>query len=431
MAKNPKVTIYNGGFAVVRLVEEIDVDKEGVHTLEGVASEIDTTSVKVRGLDGRVEVVEQNYKYDLVAGDKLLERCVGKNIEATRNIGNGEELLEGMLLSYSGGKVIVDTDRGLQVFTPTGFTLPEDATEGLILRPTLEWQLRTENAGVQSLEVSYLTNGIRWEADYVVALSADESEMGLQGWVNITNNSGQTFEAADVKLVAGEVKRAQQKQAMRAMALESFADDGSGAFQEEQLADYHMYKLQRPATIADKEQKQIGLLSGEGIGVTKRYELNRALKVAVYLSFENSADNNLGQPLPAGRIRFFKPDSDDLLQFIGEANIKNTPNGETVKDLHIGNAFDIVAETRVTQQARTNTYAESTVEYIVSNHKSEEVTVEVPFNVGANTKISLVNQLGPGVELTTPSANETVVEVTIPANSKQTFEVFTRQVYTR
>jgi len=197
-------------------------------------------------------------------------------------------------------------------------------------------------------------------------------------------------------------------------------------FEEEQLSDYHLYSLGRTTTINDKEQKQIGLLTAEEIKVDKKYEYIGGGKVGVYLSFENSEKNNLGQPLPEGKIKFFKPDSSNQLQFLGESNIRNIPVNEKVKDLYIGNAFDIVVKEKIIEQSTDRNVYEITTEYTISNRKEESVSVDIPFFMGPNATIKLLD-FNMGVGLLTPSADRNIIQAFVEANSSKVFKVYYRQ----
>ncbi len=430
--KQPRVTVYNGGFAVVGLVKEMDVKNAGLnnYSLEGVATQIDESSVKLKGLDGRVKVLEQNFENDLVGSGALLEKCVGENIEVYKQKGTTEEKVEGTLLAYEGGQVVLQTGRGLEVFKQSGFNLPQKVREGLKLKPTLEWKLNTAKAGPQNVELSYITSGMSWEANYVVALSSDEKSMDLQAWVDINNQSGQKFENAKVKLVAGEVKRVREAMPMRAMyAMDEGLESAGGAsnrFSEEQLADYHMFTLDGETSISNKSSKQIGLLTGDDISVTKTYRADQGGKVGVYMSFENSEENNLGKPLPAGKVKFFKPDSEGQPQYIGEAKVDNVSVGEEVKDLHIGNAFDIKLEQTVLQDEHDRNISQRLVQYDVSNGKKEDLTVEIPIAAqGSDTTVQLP-EMYKNVSLEQKSAHEYIAKVDLGAESKHSFKVYTK-----
>ena len=433
---NPKVTIYNGGFGVVRLVKEIDCPNKGVNAprIEDIASQIDTTSVRIKGIDSDIAVLEQNYKYDLVNLEKLMQRCVGEEIKANYTVGSEDKLIEGKLLSYFGNQVLIETgnegEKEIEVFQASKLNLRGIVGKDLVLKPTLEWLIATDKPGKQNVELSYITNGMKWEADYVAVLAADsDDKMDLQGWVDIVNNSGQKFEDANLKLIAGDVRRETNQYAGRGRQMKAMAmslDAEAAGFEEEQLFDYHMYELQRPATIADKEQKQIGLMKAEDIDADKRYVFN-GNKVGIYMGFRNSKENNLGDPLPAGRIRFFKPDSSGTLQYIGESRIDHTTKNEDVKDLYLGNAFDIAVDTRITHQNRMANVHDSEVEYKVKNRKDEDITLEIPVHMGANRTMELRGDVS-DVNVVEDSALMYTVHATVKPDAEKIVRVYTRHV---
>ncbi|MDD5112367.1 MAG: hypothetical protein PHG85_07475, partial [Candidatus Altiarchaeota archaeon] len=198
---NLEVTVYNTNLGVVKDVVYLPLGEgDNWHRLEGVASAIDPTSVKLRSLDGSFEVLEQNYQYDLVSKQKILQKYIGERIRGFLVIGDNKEPVEGELLSSSGNEMIIRTaDGGVQIATIDNLMLPS-LPEGLITKPTLEWLIQSTMAGNKSAELSYMTSGMSWSADYVMVANSDDTKMDLNGWVSITNNAGATFENANLKL---------------------------------------------------------------------------------------------------------------------------------------------------------------------------------------------------------------------------------------
>ena len=396
------VTIYNDGRGLVREERNIDLTS-GANEVRfmDVASQIQAPTVRVAPLEGApFHVLEQNYEYDLLSPAKLLDKFVGQTLTLVQqkmaNNSTVEESVEGKLLSNNagtvweiGGKIVVNPAYTRLVFP--------HVPENLIARPTLVWQIGAPTAGKRKIEASYITGGMQWSADYVLSLDPAEERAGLQGWVTINNNSGASYQDARLKLVAGDVYRAEpppQFLGLRAQA-DMPAAAGANAFQEESLFEYHLYTLERPSTIRNAQTKQIQLLQAEGIRIVKDYVLNGGTqyfqsvwsgpaskeKIAVFVSFKNSeATPGLGQPLPKGIVRVFKKDRSGSPQLIGEDNIDHTPRNEDVR-LELGNAFDIVAERRQTDFRHlttrpANTY-ESAHEIKIRNQKDTPVTVRV------------------------------------------------------
>lgn len=390
-----EVTVYNSNLGVVKEVRTKYLFT-GLNDVlyTGVASQIDPTSVRLSALDGGVRVLEQNYEYDLVSKEKILEKYVDKNITGYQIYGDKKQLVEGTLLSYSGGQVVLRThDGGLKIISLSEFDLPE-LPEGLITKPTLHWMVQADESDNKSLELSYMTSGMTWRADYVTIVNDLDTQLDLTGWVTVTNNAGTTFKDAALKLVAGDVNRVYESKS-RTMAAGYAMDAMEKAapqFAEESLFEYHLYDLQRPTTLKDKEQKQIELLAGNDVAVEKEfvyenYRWNTGnTKINVMLNFDNTKENSLGLPMPKGRVRVFKEDSKGKLQFIGEDSIDHTPKDETLRIL-MGNAFDILGERKQMDYNLLPGWYEYQWEATLKNHKDEDIVVTVLENTGGDWSI--------------------------------------------
>ncbi|MCD6282550.1 DUF4139 domain-containing protein [bacterium] len=381
------LTVYNQNLALVKEVRTFSFE-EGLNflTLTGVPSAIDTTSVHFKPLQGEVELLEQNYDYDLVSRNKLLQKYIGQTITVVDENGEAKQVV---LLSVADG-IVVDYKGKILLNPPGSLELPS-LPGGLLLRPTLEWQVFSPRAFTTSGEVSYLSSGLSWSADYVAMLSDSEKLADLEGWVTMTNNSGASYENAKLKLVAGEIHRARppMKAAGRMLEEAAMVADGAG-FAEESFFEYHLYTLQRRTTIKDRQEKQISLLTGNNIPVTKIYTYDpdwRGDNVEVRIEFKNSEQNGIGIPLPAGRVRVFKRDSEGMAQLVGEDNIGHTPKDEMVR-LLLGNAFDIKGEKTQTDYLDKHRGYQASYEVLLRNHKDESVFVLVPHHIGyANWKV--------------------------------------------
>lgn len=390
--KSLHITIYNQNFGLVKDVRQLNLPR-GIQNVwfEGVAVQIDPTSVSIRSLDApdKLSVLEQNFEFDLISPAKLMYKYLGQTVELVRTIEDREETVEAKLIGTDGGYVY-EIDGKIAINPPGRVVLPS-LPKGLISKPSLVWLL-DNGRDKHTVEATYLTNGINWKADYVAVLSKDDMLVDVSGWVTIDNQSGVTYENATLKLVAGDVNRLQPERQMPRMAMEATMTNGGRQFKEETFFEYHLYTLGRPATVKDRQTKQIGLLEASGIGVEKtfvyasngHYYLSRmggpdtGTKVGVYMSFDNSEKNNLGMPLPKGVVRMYKKDKDGSLQFVGEDRIDHTPEDERIR-LRMGNAFDIVAERVQTDYkvlASGHLY-ESSYKVTIRNHKDEDVTVQV------------------------------------------------------
>lgn len=390
------ITIYNGNLGLVKDIRKIQLPS-GIHDLRfmDVAAKINPTTVHLKSLTNprKLRILEQNYEYDLLNPQKLLEKYVGKKVTLwEKNQYTGEERqIEALLLSVNGGP-IYQIDGAIYLHYPGRVILPS-IPENLIASPTLIWRLKNSLPQSQVIEASYLTGGITWRADYVLTLNAEDDQGDLAGWVTIDNQSGATYKNAVLKLVAGDVNRARGERemadALREMAAKSAAE--GQAFQEEGFFEYHMYSLDGQTTIKQNQSKQISLLGAAEIPIRKdliyygaqHYYRNRYgkpisnQKVGVYLEVANTKKNHLGIPLPKGVVRVYKADRSGSLQFIGEDRIDHTPKDEKVK-IKMGEAFDVVGE-RIQKDWRkiaSHVY-EVAWEISLRNHKEEDVEVTV------------------------------------------------------
>lgn len=392
------LTIYNSNIGLVKDVREITL-AEGDNELQfmDVAAQIMPPTVHIKSLTDAqgLRVLEQNYEYDLLSPEKLMEKYVGKEVKLLdKNYYTGQEQVVTATLLSTTGSPIYQVGNEIHIGVPGRVILPQ-LPENLIAKPTLVWLLRGTAAGKQKIEASYLTGDITWQADYVTVLNADDTKADLSGWVTIDNKSGATYKNATLKLVAGDVHRVEPKVMYeRAMAMDAAqAAPPPPQFKEEGFFEYHLYTLDRPATVKDNQTKQMALLSATGIPVIKRlilqgqqmyffnpYSPDDELppqKVSVYLEIENSQKNNLGLPLPKGTIRAYKADKEGNLQFVGEDQIDHTPKDETVK-VKMGEAFDVLGRRKQTEFKRiARNVSEMSWEITVRNHKPEDVTVRV------------------------------------------------------
>jgi hypothetical protein len=399
------------GYALVRHERPFTLER-GRNTVRvtDVAALIDPTTVAFESLTDAAgtRVVEQSFQFDLVNSAKLLQKYVDRTIQVDQVRGNAVESFSGTLLSTSGGLVLKRPDGTIQMLpSNAGVTLP-DLPGGLITRPTLVWDVAAERAGSHATRVSYQTSGIAWWADYNLTYSeganANACRLDVSAWVSILNQSGASYPDARVKLVAGDVHRAPKPApAPRMMDLaraEAAASQKAVGFEEKSFFEYHLYTLGRTTSIPDNSTKQIELFPTargvpcektlvyqggpgwyqSGAAITDRgYGVEGNRKVDTFLTFRNAQENNLGMPLPAGRMRVAKLDpADKTLEFIGEDAIDHTPRNEKVL-IKLGSAFDVVGERRqvnFTVDTSRKSMTEE-IEVKVRNQKKEPVTVTV------------------------------------------------------
>ena len=421
------VTIYNDNFALVKDTKEVNV-KNGQQMIEvdDVSAKIDPTSVLPKFLSDadKITILEQNYDFDLVNSNKLLQKYIGKDITVERYLPNSQkEKISGKLLSVQGG-TIIKTNNDKIVINPEGeISLPK-MPEGLMLKPTLSWFISSKVSGKKKLELTYKTTGFSWVVDYVAVLDKDDKKIDLNAWVTINNTSGATYKDAKLKLVAGDVNTVKEQRNTRVMLAAKSAvmndamEEAAADFQEQSFFEYHIYKLQRTANLKDNEKKQIEFTAAQNIPVEKKYtyECTKNNKVEISLKFKNNKTSNLGIPLPKGKVRVFKSDGDSI-EFVGEDKIDHTPENKDMK-LTIGNAFDVTAERKMTASSSNNSakQSEESFEITLKNAKAEAVKVEVieKFYGWSNWKITSNSQ-----KFEKKDSNTAVFEVDVPAKGEK------------
>jgi hypothetical protein len=385
-------TIYNGNLGLVKDVREVRFPLGMTEAqFMDVAAQIDPTTVHLRSLSdpAGLRILEQNYEYDLLSSDKLLEKYVGRTVRLYQGDGTFHEA---KLLSTAGP--VFEINGQIHLGQPGQLVLPA-LPENLVSQPTLVWLLRNQTATPQRIEASYLTSGITWKADYVMIIDAADKKTDLTGWVTVDNKSGATYGNAALKLVAGDVNRAQEPRRnarmMEMAAKAASVADASRDFASEGFFEYHLYTLDGRTTIKNNQTKQLALMSASDVGVSKQLVYYGAAdyyrtsygqpisnqKVAVLLEMQNSKDNRLGVPLPKGKVRVYKADAAGSQQFIGEDWIEHTPKDERVK-IKMGNAFDVVGErTQKEWRKLGSSLYEVEWEIALRNHKKEDQTVTV------------------------------------------------------
>jgi hypothetical protein len=400
------VTVYNSNTALIRDVRQLQLPS-GTFRLKfmDIAATVNPATVHFRSLTEpeKVDVIEQNYEYDLLEPNKLLNKYVGKEVTLVRTyMDNGttkhEEIKATLLANNNGPVWKIGNDIVTGVYGET-YRFPE-VPANLYDRPTLLMFVENSGSRKQTIETSYLANNLSWNSDYVLTVGRDDKAADLDGWVTLVNNSGTAFHNAKLQLVAGDLNRVPQGGiAGGVIAREAMMAKAAPQFQQESFSEYHLYSLGRLTSVEDKETKQISLLEGSGIPVEKLFVVNgqnfyyrnaqapgAALKdpVMVFYKFKNEQKGGLGIPLPAGNIRVYQKDSKGRLLFIGEDHIDHTPKDELVT-VKIGNAFDVVAERKQTdfKKIADRVYE---MEFMITlrNHKDIPVTVQVNEPIGGD-----------------------------------------------
>ena len=390
--KDVMVTIYNGNLGLVKDVREVRLPVGmGEVQFMDVAAQIDPTTVHLKSLTDAagLKILEQNYEYDLLSSDKLLEKYVGKTVRLYQSDGTFHEA---RLLSTAGP--VFEINGQIHLGYSGRLVLPA-LPDNLVAKPTLVWLLRNQTAAAQRVEASYLTGGMTWKADYVLVVNADDTRSDLTGWVTIDNKSGATYGNAALKLVAGDVNRARdgrrEGRMLELAAKAASAREASRDFAEEGFFEYHLYTLDGRTTLKNQQTKQLSLMSAADVPVTKHltyygaqdyYRTSYGVpisnqKVAVLLELKNSKEHRLGVPLPKGKVRVYKADSGGSQQFIGEDWIDHTPKDERVK-IKLGDAFDVVGERTQKEWRKLGAGLwEVEWEILLRNHKGQEQTVTV------------------------------------------------------
>lgn len=393
------LTIYNSDLALVRDTRNMMLP-QGEHTLafKEISSAIQPETALLKA--GRAVVVEQNFEFDLLSPATLLNKYVGKEITIVReNSKTGaEKRFNAKVLSTSSGIVLkigenIETEIDGRIIFP-------DVPANLRERPTLTMLIHNDEKDMQQLQLSYLTRGITWKADYVAELNNSEDRIDIKGWVTLTNRSGASYNNSRLQLVAGEVNRVQPERFASEMAAADMMQRAPGRaaqqMSRETLLEYHLYTVSRPATILDNQSKQLALLKEYGGICSKELllrsrnqsyywgkvgEIAKGVGVEVFLKMKNDKESNLGLPKPAGVVRVYKQDKDGFSQFIGEDRIKHTPENEEIK-IKLGEAFDVTADRIQTDFAQVRAMEkgrihESEYEITLKNAKNEPAVVTV------------------------------------------------------
>lgn len=429
------VTIYNENLALVKDQRKLQL-KPGASALafRDVSARMrpETALLRSTSAPGSLSVLEQNFDFDLLTPQKLLEKYVGRSVSIIRtNPATGAETTEQAEVLSANNGVVLKIGQRIETGIP-GRIVYGDVPPNLRDRPTLVMALDNSGAAQHTVELSYLTGGLAWKADYVVELNAAEDALDISGWVTLTNTSGATYRKAKLQLVAGDVNQVRPQMEGRVMAMAAPAPAMAKArsdMAEESLFEYHLYTLNRPTTIAENQTKQVSLLSASGVPARKELllkgndyyyqssygELGQKMKVAVFVEFDNKEAAHLGMPLPKGIIRVYKKDRSGNAQFIGEDRVDHTPKNEKVR-LKLGDAFDVTADKKQTDfkklggTGKYNYVFESGYEVLLKNAKKEPVTVTVQEPMPGDWQV-----LSESHPHTKGASNTAVWKVSVPA----------------
>lgn len=423
------LTIYNDDLALIRDSRRFPL-ASGVTRLawREVAATIRPETASLTPRAGAFSLLEQNYDFDLLTPQALLRKYVGRDVTVTRPLGTtgNEKSEKARVLATNEGIVLRYADR---IETGVAGRLSfEEVPATLRERPTLSMLLQSPKAATQEAELMYLASGINWHADYIARLDRDGRAMHLAGWVTLTNQSGTTFENAQVQLVAGTVHRAMDFLPAAAPMMARAAAPAP-KMEQESLGDFHLYTLPLATTVAHQQTKQVALLSAGKIPVRREYRLwgtcacrdadaseRKGLKPTSWLEFDNR-DGDLGVPLPAGVVRVYNEDARGGAQFIGEDRIAHTAKNETIA-LQLGEAFDLTAERRQTRFELTSKRSAESSHRIEVRNASETAT-KVIVREAIGNDWTLVSSTLPS---TKPNGGTAQWIVDVPANGKRVLE---------
>lgn len=407
--KNLSITIYNNGYGVVKEERALNLGKDidQVQFVD-VAEKIETNSLIVKGL----HILEMNYDYDLVSKEKLLEKYLDRHVW----IVSSNDQTEYRLLSVASGMVLENVVTKEIVIDPEGQLILPSLPDELIVKPALIWKIRPSES--TSVQVSYITKGIEWTANYVV--NFEPTHLKLSGWVDIQNQSGATYQNANLKLIAGEVKRVDQETDYhRDDEYILYNSSPEISFEEKSFADYHMYTLQNQTTLKQNQSKQINFIELGEIPYKKYYEMGRwDDNPRILIEFKNDKASGMGLPLPKGLIKVYQEDDQDHhLEFVGEDSITHTPKDEEIQ-LCLGEAFDIKCFGYKADSRREGRYEYIDFRYDVRNHKDESALMKISHYISDHWEM---------VETSDPydkeSANEITFWVDIEANTTKTIHM--------
>ncbi len=450
------ITIYNNDLALVQDVRNLGFGQGRVRQeFPDVSAQIRPQTVTMTG-DG-LSIVEQNFDFDLLSPQALIQAAVGETITLVRtNPATGAETRERALVLAANGGVVLQIGNRIEVLRDDGLPVRvifDQAPPNLRARPTLSVTVNSARTGQRPVTLTYLTGGLAWSADYVALFDERAGRMDVQGWITLVNNSGTEFRAANTLLVAGDVNGQQAQYGRRAPG--PIRQPGTETSDRERLGDFYLYPLPERTTIANRQTKQVSFLDVAGAQAQRVYEYtngwmgtsDQAQSAATVLRFSSSRDQGLGDALPAGTVRVYQRDARGNPQFVGESRIGHTPMGSEL-GLTTGSAFDVKVQPVVTDRRRvtaaeweasaryrivqngrvTNvevqsqpTYWQTSMRYTLTNARPEPVTVVLTqdgLDYGwEDTRIVSETQ-----QSERPTSSRAVWRVAVPANGSTTVE---------
>jgi hypothetical protein len=464
------ITIYNNNLALVQDRRNLNIGQGRVRQeFPDVSAQIRPETVSLTGAN--LGIVEQNFDFDLLSPQALIQSAVGETITIVRtNPATGAETRERALVLAANGGVVLQIGNRIEVLRDDGLPVRvifDQAPPNLRARPTLSVTVDSSRAGQRPVTLTYLTMGLGWSADYVALFDEANNRMDVQGWITLTNNSGTEYRAANTLLVAGDVNSQQQGRFRGGRISRPYPQSpepgtmreaGTETANRERIGDFYLYPLPERTTIANRQTKQVSFLNATGAPARRVYEYRNGWlgaaeepqSVNTVLRFSSSREQGLGDALPAGTVRVYQRDARGNPQFVGESAIGHTPMGSEL-GLVTGTAFDVKVqptvverrritsqeweatyryrivengqETRLVEEQRQPTYWQTKMRYVVTNASPQPVTVIVtqddlnPYWWWAQTRI-----VSETIQSERPSADRVIWRVQVPANGSTTLE---------
>lgn len=445
--KTVQITIYNSNLALIKDTRTVTLNA-GLNNLaiKDVSAQIkpETALLKSINAPSKLRLVEQNFDFDLLTPQKLLQKYIGKTVTVIKqNPKTGVETSEkATVLSANKGTVLKIGNR-IEAGDISGRIVYDNIPKNLRERPTLVTQLLNTGSSKHTVELSYLSSGLNWKADYVAELNKTSDKINLSGWVTLNNTSGTSYQHAQLQLVAGDVNRVRDNHVRRMNKMaqrDVMMAEAAAPMQEESLLEYHLYTLPRSTTIKDNQTKQVALLSAYDIPVHKTLLLRgsnyyyqgqhgligKKIKVDVFVDFKNKKTHNLGVPLPKGIMRVYKNDQSGRVQFVGEDRIDHTAKNEPIR-LKLGQSFDVTATRKQTDfkvVSRSSRVYESAYEVTLHNAKSKAASVIVQEPIGGNWEMIAENNKHKKI-----NSRLAQWKLTVPPEGKVTLKYRTRVKY--
>jgi len=448
------LTIYNQDFALARSSVDLNLNAGTTEiTTTNVTRQLEPDSVVLRDPASKdaFKVIEQNYDASIVTQEWMLKKFEGQTIDfEITHPDAAPTIVQGKIVRAE-NPPLIEVNGHLQFELP-GTPLFPASTDGLLLKPTLRWQIYAAKPEKFSAELAYITHGMSWQATYNIVAPESKDVTGSErgdiiGWITIQNNTGTDFPDARIKLMAGDVAKIRDYKEVQQFAMLSsgMAMDEARAVPEvtqQAFDDFHLYDLNRNVALRSGETKQVQFMQGADVAMTRVYEYDgsgfgsynngdsyheassgwslgrKNKKVNVQVEIKNSDANHMGMPLPAGRVRVYRRDGAGGMEFVGESMIDHTPTDETLK-LAIGSAYDVTGERKQTDfhvDNRAHTMDES-FSVTLKNQKTTPVNVAVieHLNRGTNWQITEKSD-----DFTKRDSNTAAFAVTVPAHGEKT-----------